>query len=91
MADGCREARYGLAIKRELEDYYGSEVNHGRLHPNLDDLVEKSARDKRTNEYALSEAGHDALMTQLSWVFSRFVITEDRAGEITALIDAAQQ
>jgi DNA-binding PadR family transcriptional regulator len=24
------EARYGLAIKRELEAYYDSEVNHGR-------------------------------------------------------------
>jgi len=31
------EAMYGLAIKRELESYYDSEVNHGRLYPNLDD------------------------------------------------------
>ncbi|ELZ20434.1 PadR family transcriptional regulator [Natrinema limicola JCM 13563] len=31
---------YGLAIKRELEDYYGTEVNHGRLYPNLDELVD---------------------------------------------------
>ncbi|MFB6164182.1 MAG: helix-turn-helix transcriptional regulator, partial [Haloarculaceae archaeon] len=48
------EPRYGLAIKRELETYYDSEVNHGRLYPNLDDLVEmglveKSELDKRTN------------------------------------------
>ncbi|OYR60939.1 PadR family transcriptional regulator, partial [Halorubrum sp. E3] len=34
------EPMYGLAIKRELESYYGSEVNHGHLYPNLDELVE---------------------------------------------------
>ncbi len=26
---------HGLAIKDELEDYYESEVNHGRLYPTL--------------------------------------------------------
>ncbi|GGL57750.1 helix-turn-helix transcriptional regulator [Halocalculus aciditolerans] len=50
------ETCYGLAIKRNLEARYGTDVNHGRLYPNLDDLVdsgllEKSALDKRTNEY----------------------------------------
>jgi DNA-binding PadR family transcriptional regulator len=53
---------YGLAIKRALEDDYAEEVNHGRLYPNLDDLVtagyvEKSELDKRTNRYELSERG----------------------------------
>jgi DNA-binding PadR family transcriptional regulator len=90
------EARYGLAIKRELEDYYSSEVNHGRLYPNLDELVEmglveKSALDRRTNEYALTETGHTALTNQLSWVFSRFVTDESRAAELHALLDNAQQ
>ena len=50
-----KEPMYGLAIKRELEEYYGGEVNHGRLYPNLDELVElgfveKSELDKRTNQ-----------------------------------------
>ena len=36
---------HGLAIKEELEGYYESEVNHGRLYPNLDTLVEKGLRD----------------------------------------------
>ncbi|WP_330631545.1 PadR family transcriptional regulator [Halocatena halophila] len=90
------EARYGLAIKRELEEYYGSDVNHGRLYPNLDDLVEmglveKSALDKRTNEYALTEAGHDAIVNRLSWVFSRFATTESRAQEIIDLVDQVQE
>ena len=57
---------YGLAIKRNLETYYGTEVNHGRLYPNLDNLVEqgyvsKSARDKRTNNYAPTEDAYDVV------------------------------
>jgi DNA-binding PadR family transcriptional regulator len=53
---------YGLKVKRELEDAYDDEVNHGRLYPNLDELVErdlvaKSERDKRTNDYRLTSTG----------------------------------
>jgi DNA-binding PadR family transcriptional regulator len=88
----AEEPMYGLAIKRELESYYGSEVNHGRLYPNLDDLVadglvEKSELDKRTNQYELTEAGHDAVLGQLEWVLDRFVTDETRADEIRALLD----
>jgi DNA-binding PadR family transcriptional regulator len=87
----AEEPMYGLAIKRELESYYGSEVNHGRLYPNLDDLVaeglvEKSELDKRTNQYELTEAGHDAVLGQLEWVLDRFVTDETRADEIRALL-----
>ena len=65
---------YGLKIKRELEERhpkYGGEVNHGRLYPNLDKLVtahgyvEKSELDKRTNEYALTEAGEATLFDRV--------------------------
>ncbi|MFC6836515.1 PadR family transcriptional regulator [Halomarina ordinaria] len=89
------EPRYGLAIKRELEDYYGSEVNHGRLYPNLDDLVEmglveKSELDKRTNQYALTEEGKEAVLGQLRWVFSRFVTDSERADELRTLVDSAE-
>ncbi|MCG1006778.1 PadR family transcriptional regulator [Halorubrum lacusprofundi] len=85
------EAMYGLAIKRELESYYDSEVNHGQLYPNLDDLVEdglveKSELDKRTNQYELTEAGHDAVLGQLEWVLDRFVTDETRADEVRALL-----
>lgn len=91
----AEEARYGLAIKRELETYYGSDVNHGQLYPNLDTLVrmglvEKSARDKRTNEYALTEAGHDAIVNQVAWVCSRFVTSASRAEELHDLVADAQ-
>jgi len=35
------EEPHGLAVKDELDDYYEQEINHGRLYPNLDDLVDK--------------------------------------------------
>ena len=91
----AEEARYGLAVKRELESYYESEVNHGRLYPNLDDLVEmglvdKSELDKRTNQYALTEAGYEALLGQLAWRFDRIVTDGERAADIEALIEDAE-
>lgn len=66
------EEPYGLAIKDELENYYEHEVNHGRLYPNLDDLVEndfvkKSALDRRTNSYTLTDSGYEALEVRREW------------------------
>ncbi|MFB6135120.1 MAG: PadR family transcriptional regulator [Halanaeroarchaeum sp.] len=89
----AEEPRYGLAIKRELEDYYGEEVNHGRLYPNLDDLVtmgfvEKSELDKRTNEYALTDDGHEAVLDSIEWTLSKFVVDdEERVEQIEALLE----
>jgi len=90
----AEEARYGLAIKQELQDYYGSEVNHGRLYPNLDDLadrgvIEKSELDKRTNEYALTPEGREVLLAWFEWLFSRYVTNEDRAADLRARLDGA--
>ena len=89
----AEEPMYGLAIKRELEAYYGSEVNHGRLYPNLDDLVddglvEKSELDKRTNQYELTEDGHEAVLNRMNWVLSKFVTDDDRADSVRDLVDA---
>jgi DNA-binding PadR family transcriptional regulator len=88
----AEEPRYGLAIKRELESYYDSEVNHGRLYPNLDDLVEmdlveKSELDKRTNQYALTDDGYEAVLDQLNWEFSKIVTDDDRAGDLRDLVE----
>jgi len=86
------ESRYGLAIKRELESYYGDEVNHGRLYPNLDELVEmglveKSELDKRTNQYELTDDGHEAVLDQLNWTLSKVVTDDERAETVRDLVD----
>lgn len=68
---------HGLAIKEDLEQYYDEEVNHGRLYPNLDTLVEegllsKGERDQRTNFYALTDRGEHELERRREWE-GRFV------------------
>ncbi|MDB2272327.1 helix-turn-helix transcriptional regulator [Halorubrum ezzemoulense] len=65
-------ARKGTALKADLADYYGEEINHSRLYQNLDklvecDLVAKQARDRRTNEYSLTEAARRALEARRAW------------------------
>lgn len=65
---------YGLAIKRELEHLREEDVvNHGRLYPNLDDLVdigiiEKAMVDRRTNEYSTTDTGRDVIDQHAQWV-----------------------
>ncbi len=66
------EDPHGLAIKAELEDYYGTEIHHGRLYPNLDTLVnkglvEKGQLDRRTNYYVLTRRGDRELQARREW------------------------
>ncbi|ELZ33403.1 transcriptional regulator, PadR family protein [Halogeometricum pallidum JCM 14848] len=61
----------GQTVKEEIEKEI-DEVNHGRLYPNLDalvenGLVEKGQLDRRTNYYALSESGREALKNRRRW------------------------
>ncbi|MDB2266072.1 helix-turn-helix transcriptional regulator [Halorubrum ezzemoulense] len=63
---------HGLAIKDELEDYYGKEIHHGRLYPNLDTLVEKGLiekgqRDRRTNAYSTTRRGTREIGARTEW------------------------
>lgn len=63
---------HGLAIMSELEERYEN-VHHGRLYPNLDTLVEKGLvekgrRDKRTNEYTVTETGARELVDYREWL-----------------------
>ena len=74
------------------QSYYDDEVNHGRLYPNLDDLVEmglveKSELDKRTNQYALTDEGYQALLDQFAWSFNKLIVDEDRAADLGDLIE----
>ncbi|WP_254546453.1 PadR family transcriptional regulator [Halomarina pelagica] len=62
----------GQEIKTELEAQIDREITHGRLYPNLDTLVnqgyvEKGQLDRRTNWYALSEKGREALAARHEW------------------------
>ncbi len=88
----AKEPMYGLKIKRELEAYYGTEVNHGRLYPNLDELVdlglvEKSELDKRTNQYSLTDDGYDAVLDGIEWTLSKVVTDDSRADELRNVVD----
>lgn len=62
----------GLAIKQELDEYYGDEINHGRLYPNLDaivqkGLVQKGQKDNRTNAYSITQRGQRELEARREW------------------------
>ncbi|PAU81523.1 PadR family transcriptional regulator [Halorubrum salipaludis] len=66
------EEPHGLAVKDELDDYYEQEINHGRLYPNLDDLVDKGLLkkgelDKRTNVYTLTQRGQREIRARREW------------------------
>lgn len=63
---------HGLALKSELEEYYGKEINHGRLYPNLDTLVqkglvEKGTIDDRTNSYTVTQRGRREVEARRDW------------------------
>jgi len=64
----------GLEIKHDMEEAYdGQQINHGRLYPNLDTLVEKglvkkTQADRRTNNYTLTNRGRRELEEHCSWM-----------------------
>jgi len=63
---------HGLALKDELEDYYETEIHHGRLYPNLDTLVdkglvEKGEKDRRTNVYTVTRRGSREIEARRDW------------------------
>jgi DNA-binding PadR family transcriptional regulator len=62
----------GLEIKREIEEYYNEKINHGRLYPNLDELVKKGlvakgSTDGRTNSYNLTRRGEREVKSRKEW------------------------
>ena len=74
----------GLEIKAEVEEYYESPINHGRLYPNLDtlverELVEKTQQDERTNAYRLTDAGWDLLDQRRDWEAKYVEAMKDRS------------
>ncbi|ADB63398.1 transcriptional regulator, PadR-like family (plasmid) [Haloterrigena turkmenica DSM 5511] len=62
----------GQEVKEGVEQYYSGEINHGRLYPNLDtlvnnDLVEKGQLDRRTNYYAIADKGLEEIEERREW------------------------
>lgn len=63
---------HGLAVKDKLEEYYETEIHHGRLYPNLDTLVEKGLvekgeKDRRTNVYTVTRRGSREIDARRDW------------------------
>ena len=67
-----KDEPHGLALKDELEAYYEGEIHHGRLYPNLDELVdkgllEKGKIDNRTNYYQVTKRGRREIEARREW------------------------
>lgn len=66
------EDPHGLAVKAEIDEYYEEDIHHGRLYPNLDTLVdegliEKRAKDLRTNAYSLTRRAKREIESRREW------------------------
>jgi DNA-binding PadR family transcriptional regulator len=80
-----------MAIKEEMEKYYESEVNHGRLYPNLDEMVEKGLvnkgqKDRRTNEYQLTDRGRREMKNRREWEKQHCI-----AGDLTEIVSGGPE
>ncbi len=72
----AKDTPHGLGIKTTLQEYYEETINHGRLYPNLDTLVdkglvEKGQIDRRTNSYTLTQRGVREIKARREWENSR--------------------
>jgi len=62
----------GVDVKRELDEYYAGGVSDSRLYKNLatlveDGVLEKGTKDRRTNEYHLTERGYALIERHDRW------------------------
>lgn len=67
-----RELPHGIAVNEGISGYYKEPINHGRLYPNLDRLVDmglvsKESIDERTNGYTLTARGRRVLEDRREW------------------------
>lgn len=72
IAIAANNGESGQVIKCTLNDAYDEPINHGRLYPNIDRLVdlgcvEKGELDRRANAYAITERGLKAVVAELEW------------------------
>ena len=77
----------GVTLQHALEELYPEEINHGRLYPSLDRMVESGLlskqtkeSDKRRKEYALTGRGEWVAEEYLRFVQAMIAPDDDRAG-----------
>ena len=78
----------GVEVKESIERYYGTEIRHGRLYPNLDSLVEKALvkkgqYDHRTNKYVLTSRGQRQIKSRIEWQLAS--VSDDMKSGIRSL------
>jgi Predicted transcriptional regulators len=61
----------GQTVRQKLQPHIDN-INHGRLYPNLDalvdhGLVEKGSQDQRTNYYKVTPSGKQLLVRRREW------------------------
>jgi len=74
----------GQTVLQKLETHIDN-VNHGRLYPNLDELVEsglveKGTQDKRTKYYEVTPSGERLLARRREWE-NQYVAFPDESGQ----------
>jgi len=85
----------GQDIQRDLQRRYGESVNHGRLYPNLDTLideglVQKERLDGRTNQYELTARGLELLEREFAEFAADVGVgtgNQHRGDELTPVIE----
>lgn len=80
------DPQHGLGIKEDLEEEMGIEISHGRLYPNLNELVDrglvaKDSVDERTNRYELTDQGRHALRRYHNWAYSNLDLGQPTLNE----------
>jgi len=78
----------GQTIQQKLETHIDN-VNHGRLYPNLDalveyGLVEKGSQNNRTNYYAVTQSGEQLLARRREWENQYLSFPEESAQQSLA-------
>jgi DNA-binding PadR family transcriptional regulator len=71
----------GQIVRQKLESHIEN-VNHGRLYPNLDELVdhglvEKGSQDNRTNYYEVTSRGEQLLVRRREWEDQYIAFSDD--------------
>lgn len=88
----AEEPQFGLGIKQELQKYYGSEVHHGQLYPNLDklaelDMIHKEPTDSRSNNYELTDRGLAYALGRVEWAIDKLVDDDEERSQLTEKLE----